>query len=102
MKYKNSEGYADSTAGIAIGNASKSKRKRQKGIRHLTFMIGELSSFGEWIAELEQILNEREWRHESTEIFRKPVFDKEGDCTASGVKAIFSGKGLIYYCTSKS
>ncbi|MEY8491681.1 hypothetical protein AALC16_01525 [Lachnospiraceae bacterium 29-91] len=41
MKYKNSEGYTDPTAGIAIKRASKSKRKRQKETRHLTFMIGE-------------------------------------------------------------
>lgn len=45
MKYKNSEGYADPTAGIAVSNVSKSKRKRQKRTIYLTFMIGELSSF---------------------------------------------------------
>lgn len=50
MKYKNSEGYADLTAGIAIRNASKNKRKWQQGSRHLTFMIGELSCFGEWLS----------------------------------------------------
>ncbi|EOS39739.1 hypothetical protein C808_01545 [Lachnospiraceae bacterium M18-1] len=49
MKYKNSEGYADLTASIAIRNASKNKRKWQRRSTRLTFMIGELSSFGEWL-----------------------------------------------------
>lgn len=49
MKYKNSEGYPDPTAGIAIRRASKIKGKRWQRSERFTFMIGELSSFGEWL-----------------------------------------------------
>lgn len=49
MKYKNSEGYPDPTAGIAVKRASKNKKKRQQRSTCLTFMIGELSSFDEWL-----------------------------------------------------
>lgn len=49
MKYKNSEGYPDSTAGIAVKRASKKKKKRQQRIARLTFVVGELYCFEEWV-----------------------------------------------------
>ncbi len=46
MEYKNSEGYTDYTAGIAIRRISKDRREQRPEVRHLTFMIGEVPSFG--------------------------------------------------------
>ena len=44
---KNYEGYSDQTAGQAIRNVQRKKHKKMS--RHLTFTIGELLSFREWV-----------------------------------------------------